>query len=122
MSGNGRSLLLLILGVGGFFVAAVTLADVLIRRRDLGRRRTLGITRTDLTALVSGRALVTALIGAVVGCTAAVVTNLVAVGIATPAGFAVAVGVLATLTAGLSSLLPAFYATRLDPVNVMRTP
>ena len=53
---------------------------------------------------------------------AAVVTNLVAVGIATPAGFAVAVGVLATLTAGLSSLLPAFYATRLDPVNVMRTP
>ena len=39
MSGNGRSLLLLILGVGGFFVAAVTLADVLIRRRDLGRRR-----------------------------------------------------------------------------------
>ena len=122
MSGNGRSLLLLILGVGGFFVAAVTLADVLIRRRDLGRRRTLGITRTDLTALVSGRALVTALIGAVVGCTAAVVTNLVAVGIATPPDFAVAVGVLATLTAGLSSLLPAFYATRLDPVNVMRTP
>jgi hypothetical protein len=66
---------------------------------------------------------------------AAVVTNLVAVGIATPPDFAVAVGVLATppdfavavgvlatLTAGLSSLLPAFYATRLDPVNVMRTP
>ena len=40
--------LLLILGAGAFFVSIVVLADVLIRRRDLGRRRTLGIGRGDL--------------------------------------------------------------------------
>lgn len=34
-------------------VAVVVLADVLVRRRDLGRRRTLGVTRGDLTALVT---------------------------------------------------------------------
>ena len=67
MSGFGRTLLLLILGAGGFFVAAVVLADVLIRRRDLGRRRTLGVTRADLIALVSLRTLITALLGAALG-------------------------------------------------------
>ncbi|TFI17992.1 permease, partial [Micrococcus endophyticus] len=36
LAGLGRSLLLLILGAGAFFVAIVVLADVLIRRRDLG--------------------------------------------------------------------------------------
>lgn len=44
MVGFGRMLLMLILTAGGVFVSAVVLADVLIRRRDLGRRRTLGIT------------------------------------------------------------------------------
>ena len=48
LAGLGRSLLLLILGAGAFFVSIVVLADVLIRRRDLGRRRTLGIGRGDL--------------------------------------------------------------------------
>ena len=41
----GRSLLLIILAVGGFFVASVVLADVLVHGRDLGRRRTLGAAR-----------------------------------------------------------------------------
>lgn len=44
LAGYGRSLLLLILGVGAFFVGTVVLSDILIRRRDLGRRRTLGAT------------------------------------------------------------------------------
>nr|MCW1079641.1 hypothetical protein [Streptococcus anginosus] len=52
VAGMGRALLILILGVGALFIAAVVLADVLIRRRDLGRRRTLGITRGGLVALV----------------------------------------------------------------------
>ena len=55
LAGLGRSLLLLILGAGAFFVSIVVLADVLIRRRDLGRRRTLGIGRGDLILLVAVR-------------------------------------------------------------------
>lgn len=121
MSGFGRTLLLLILTVGGFFVAAVVLADVLIRRRDLGRRRTLGITRTDLVALVTARTMITAVAGAVIGCAAAWGTNL-ATGYLTPADFTIAVGVLAVLVGSVAALPPAAYASRLDPVHVMRTP
>lgn len=118
---SGRALLLLILGVGGVFVAAVVLADVMVRRRDLGRRRTLGATRADLTAMVTVRAAVPAAIGAALG-------SLVAVAITTqggfppPADFAAAVAVLTTVTAAIAALLPAAYAARRDPVTVMRTP
>lgn len=121
MSGFGRTLLLLILGAGGFFVAAVVLADVLIRRRDLGRRRTLGITRTDLIGLVAARALLAAVLGALLGCVAGALVNQFT-GSPTPVDFVTGVGILACLAAGFATLPPAVYAARLDPVRVMRTP
>lgn len=121
LSGAGRSLLMLILVVGGVFVAAVVLADVLIRRRDLGRRRTLGITRSRLTALVAGRAVLTATLGALIGCVGGAVFN-ASLGAPTPWMFVVGVGVLALLAAGLAAIAPAAAAARLDPVTVMRTP
>ena len=120
LAGLGRSLLLLILGAGAFFVSIVVLADVLIRRRDLGRRRTLGIGRGDLILLVAVRTAVPALLGAVLGSGA---------GYAVVAGqggtlgvdFVAAVAVLAALTALLASLAPAAFAAFRDPVRVMRT-
>ena len=121
MSGFGRTLLLLILGAGGFFVAAVVLADVLIRRRDLGRRRTLGVSRADLIALVTLRTLITALLGAALGCAGGWIINQVS-GHPTPVDFTLAIGVLAGLVAAIAALPPAAYASRLDPVDVMRTP
>ena len=121
LTGSGRALLLLILAVGGCFVAAVVLADVLVRRRDLGRRRTLGITRADLISLVAGRAVLTSAIGALLGCTAGWFTNH-GLGVATPLDFVAGVGVLATLASGLAAVVPAVYAATRDPVAVMRTP
>lgn len=120
LASSGRALLLLILGAGSLFVAAVVLTDVLVRRRDLGRRRTLGITQRDLIALVAGRALLTAMLGALVGSAIGVLANQ-AVGIDTPIDFTIAIGMLASLTSGITALLPAMYAARLDPVAVMRT-
>lgn len=121
MAGFGRTLLLLILAAGGFFVASVVLSDVLIRRRDLGRRRTLGISRPDLVALVTVRTLVTALVGGLLGCVGGWVVNLTT-GFPTPVDFTAGVGVLAVLVAAVAALPPATYAAQLDPVNVMRTP
>lgn len=121
LSGSGRALLLMILTVGGFFVAAVVLADALVRRRDLGRRRTLGITRSDLVALVAGRAVLTSTLGALAGCIAGWSTNQ-AISSTTPVDFTVGIGVLAVLSAGIAALPPAWYAARMDPVAVMRTP
>lgn len=121
MSGFGRTLLLLILGAGGFLVAAVVLADVLVRRRDLGRRRTLGITRADLVALVALRTVITALLGAFLGCAAGWGVN-AALGALTPVDFTAGIGMLTAVVALLAALPPAAYACRLDPVAVMRTP
>ncbi|MFZ1412501.1 MAG: FtsX-like permease family protein, partial [Micropruina sp.] len=121
LAGFGRSLLLLILGVGAFFVATVVLSDVLVRRRDLGRRRTLGITRSFLTALVTIRTIGPAATGALVGTVTALIVN-VSTGTPIPTDFAQAVGVLAVITAAAAAIPPAWYAAQRDPVDVMRTP
>lgn len=121
LSGFGRSLLLLILGAGAVFVATVVLADVLVRRRDLGRRRTLGITRGALVALVAVRTTVAAALGAVVGGVVGLVV-VARAGTGVPVAFAAAVGILAVLTAFVACLPPAVFAARRDPVEVMRTP
>ncbi|MDE1654671.1 hypothetical protein PWJ82_05405 [Actinotignum schaalii] len=121
VAGMGRALLILILGVGALFIAAVVLADVLIRRRDLGRRRTLGITRGGLVALVIARIAYPAVGGTALGIAAAwaycrLSGNPVAL------DFSVAVGVLAVLVALLACIPPAIFAAYRDPVEVMRTP
>lgn len=121
IAGLGRSLLLIILGAGAFFVSTVVLADVLIRRRDLGRRRTLGITRSDLVTLVALRTSAPATLGAVLGAVGGYL--LVARELGTvPVDFALATTVLAVLTATIACLPPAAYAANRDPVEVMRTP
>jgi len=121
LAGFGRSLLLLILGVGACFVATVVLSDVLVRRRDLGRRRTLGATRADLTGLVVLRTTVPAITGATVGSALALALN-ASSGYPTPVNFGIAVATLASLAAALAAAPPAVYAAWRDPVNVMRTP
>lgn len=119
LQGLGRGLLLLIMGVGGFFVAVVVLSDVLVRRRDLGRRRTLGITRSDLVVLVAARTAVAAVLGSVLGAGAGVVAAVVGGG-GVGIDFAAAVAVLGAVTAVVACLAPAVYASRRDPVEVMR--
>jgi len=121
LAGAGRSLMLMILGVGGLFVAVVVLADVLIRRRDLGRRRTLGITRADLTCLVTFRAAAAALVGAIIGSGVGMIAC-TRIGQVPGVDFGAAVAIMATLTAAIAAVIPAAWAAQLDPVQVMRTP
>lgn len=121
LAGLGRSFLLLILAAGAFFVAAVVLADVLVRRRDLGRRRTLGITRGALVALVTARTAAPAVLGAVLGSSLGLAWVWRTTGQVLSA-FSVAVSVLGVLTAVVAGLAPAIFAARRDPVEVMRTP
>lgn len=118
---GGRSLMLLVLAVSAAIIAGLVWADTLVRRRELGRRRTLGVTRLDLTELVILRTAVAATIGAIGGTAAGVALN-VSLGSTTPIEFSIAVGVLAVLTASLAALLPAILASRRDPVEVMRVP
>lgn len=121
LSTSGRTLMLIILAAGAFFVAAVVFADTLIRRRDVGRRRTLGATRGDVAALVSARAIIPAGIGGAAGAVAGWLTA-AGYGHAPPVSFSIAVAMCTLVTTAVATLPPALIAARRDPVRVMRTP
>lgn len=117
----GRTLLLGVLGGGALLVAIVTLADVLVRRADLGRRRALGATRATIVGLVVLRTLVPALVGATVGVAAGMAFT-GRLGSVPPWDFTTGTAVLALLAAVVAAVLPALYAATRDPVRVLRTP
>lgn len=117
----GRNILYGVLGAGALLIAIVVLADVLIRRKDLGRRRALGATRSVITALVMLRTAIPALIGAALGAGLGFYLT-TRWHVAPPPTFAIATAVLATITSAASAILPAVFAARRDPVAVLRTP
>lgn len=121
LSQFSRALLTLVIASGAVLTAIVVLADSLVRQRDLGRRRALGASRSDLITLVVGRTTLTALAGAVAGTTGGWGATHV-VGHPPPVDFAFAVGVLAVLTASVAAVPPATLAAYRDPVVVLRTP
>ncbi len=116
-----RSLALLVLGAGAVLVAVVALADVLIRRTEIGRRRALGSPRWALIWIVIARSLVGALAGALAGTEAAVIL-VVRTGQRPDPAFTTATAVLALLATGLAATVPALVAAHQDPVRVLRTP
>lgn len=116
----GHQLLLTILSAGGLFIATVVLTDVLTRRRDLGRRRTLGISRSDLVSLVVTRALVAGSVGTFIGCMAAQapwwkITP-------APTAFVAGLAIETLLVTVIAAAPPALMAAWQDPVAVLRTP
>lgn len=117
----GRGMLALVMGAGAVLVAVVVLSDVLLHRRDLGRRRALGAPRWVIVGLVVLRTSLAGTLGAVLGTAfALVIAN--RVGGTPPATFSIAVAVIAILVAALAAVAPAVAASRADPVRVLRTP
>lgn len=117
----GKSLLYGALGIGSLLVAVVVFADILVRRKDLGRRRALGATRSDIVTLMLIRTLIPAVAGALVGMLGGLGIT-VSTGSVPPFAFCLGIVILALLSAGASSLVPAAYAANADPVKVLRTP
>lgn len=113
--------LLLILSAGAFFTALVTLTDVLLHRRQMGRRRALGITRTGLTVLTTLRICAPAVLGAALASAIAWSVTAWRLAVRVPADFTVAVTVLAVVVSAVAALVPAAWASRRDPVSVLRT-
>lgn len=116
-----RTLLLAVMAAGAVLVGVVAAADVLIRRRDLGRRRALGAPRWALTVLVVVRATCGGLVGALLASLLGLVLTDRA-GQVVPLTFVAGTAVLGVLAAAASSVPPAVAAARQDPVRVLRTP
>ncbi|WP_134772310.1 ABC transporter permease [Ornithinimicrobium flavum] len=121
LAGFGRTLLLAVLGGGALLTAIVVLADVLVRSKDLGRRRALGATRGTIISLVTLRTLGPALLGAALG-TGLGIYLTHRLDATPPWQFITGTATLALLAALAAAIPPALYAATRDPVRVLRTP
>jgi putative ABC transport system permease protein len=136
VAGTGAEPRFRMLLVAGFAVLAVVLAAVGIygviaysavqRTHEIGVRMALGAARRDVVLLVLAEGLLVAAIGVAVGLAgSAAITRLLQnqlVGITArdPIAFA-AGGVLLLAVAMVASGVPAWRATRVDPVTALRT-
>lgn len=115
-----RLLTLLTMSVGAILIAIVVLSQILLQRKDIGRRRALGAPRWAVTVLVISQVAIPATIGALVGAT---------IGLLLPGAghepldmpLAAASLIVGILVATLAAIPPALIAARRDPVRVLRT-
>lgn len=116
-----RSLTILVLLTGASLVAVVALADVLLHRADIGRRRALGAPRWALIWMLVSRSLIGALAGGVIGSLSAA-TLVLRNGQRPAVAYTLATVILALLSTGVATTVPALLAAHQDPVRVLRTP
>lgn len=117
-----RQLVAIVLAAGLVLTALAVYGAVTSRRKDFGRRRALGATRPTITTLVALQAGAAAALGALIG---TVTTGFILIqtsGEPPDTQFAVAVAILAVLTAILAAIPPALVAAYRDPVRVLRVP
>ncbi|WP_448062845.1 ABC transporter permease [Cellulomonas hominis] len=110
------------MGAGLLFVAVTLYSSIGARRRDFGRRRALGASRSALVVLVVGQAFWPALGGVLLGTAAGLVTLGLSSG-AMPAGaFTASVGVLVLVASVVAAVPAALGAALHDPVRILRVP
>lgn len=118
----GRTLVLSTFTGSSALVAAILFALVMMRRKDFGRRRALGATRSLIVALLLSQVALAAVGGVLLG-TVVALTLLTATQqpLPTPA-FIAAVGILAVFTGLVGAVLPAVFASTRDPLRELRVP
>lgn len=100
----------------------VVWAVVLLRRKDLGRRRALGASRLMIIGLTVGQVAVLTLLGAGIG---AGVASAIMVALGQPVppwDFHVAVSVALVSASTLLCIVPALWAAQRDPLTELRVP
>lgn len=119
---QARIIVLGVLTVATGITLVIVWGFVLMRRKDLGRRRALGASRSVIVALVVGQVFVTAAAAAVSG--ALLSLCLLAWTHSPPPEplYVLAVAIGLTATASLASALPAAIAANRDPLRELRVP
>ncbi len=117
----GRTLTLGILAVTAFLVAVLLYGMVMLRRKDFGRRRALGASQRLIVALITIQTAAVATVGAAIGSATALVV-LAATDPLPGWSYIAGVCILAVLVATVSALLPAFAASRREPIRELRVP
>lgn len=118
----GRQLVLMVLAAAVVLIGLTVYGSVTTRRRDFGRRRALGASRTALVALVVAQTGFVAAVGATMGTTVGTIIAHRLSGASLQPDFIVAVATLCILAAAIASLPPAIIAAHRDPVRILRVP
>ncbi len=122
LGASSRRLMLVILGVGLLIIAVTLTGAVSQRRRDFGRRRALGATRSAIAVLVLTQTAAASVLGAAVGVAVGlIVVRRLAGSLPSPA-FVLGVTTLAILAGLVAALPPACLAATRDPVRILRVP
>ena len=119
---SSRQLMLMVLGIGLLLVAITMTGAVNARRRDFGRQRAIGATRSAIVAMVLIQSLMSGAIGAVVGSAAGVAVMWGIAGAAPSLTFTLSVVLLSLLVTIVGAAPPAIAASRRDPVSILRVP
>ncbi len=117
-----RQLMALVMGVGAVIIAVTVLSAVVSRRRDFGRRRALGATRSALVATLLAQISVGALIGVAVGVCAGLAALALTTGSLPTWRFVAGVGGLTVVLALATATPIATYAAYRDPLRILRVP
>ncbi|WP_460946129.1 ABC transporter permease [Okibacterium endophyticum] len=115
-----RGLVLALMGLTGMLVAVLLYGLVMMRRKDFGRRRALGATRSLIVSLLLIQTAFLSIMGIVTGMMVAVVVLLVANDPLPGAAFSGALAVLTLLTTLIAALIPALIASRREPIRELR--
>lgn len=117
-----RQLALGVVAVGMVLLALTMTLALNSRRRDFGRRRALGASRSALVAVALVEAAFAVTIGAVLGAGAGTVAVLALIGTLPPGGFLIAATVLITLVGVAAAVPPSAIVAWQDPVKTLRVP
>jgi putative ABC transport system permease protein len=122
LGASSRQLMGTVLAIGMAIVGVTILGVVASRRRDFGRRRALGASRSSIVGSVVLQTAVAACAGTIIGSISGLAYS-AAQGQALPgAAFVIGSATLSVTSALLGSLLPAVVAARRDPVAILRVP
>lgn len=119
---EGRTVVGAVMGATALFALVVASGFAMANRRDLGRRRALGATRSLIVTLVVGQVFVTVSIGAGLGAALGAAWLAIEGSPQPPVAYLVAISVLVTAAASAATALPAVIAARRDPVRELRVP
>ena len=118
----GRQIALGTVAAGMVLIGLAMTLALVSRRRDFGRRRALGASRSALVALTLLEAGIPVIIGAVTGTVLGAVGITVLAGAAPPPLFTAGAFVLIAVTGTASAVIPAVIAARRDPLRILRVP
>jgi len=116
------SLVIIVVASTATLVSIVLFGLVLLKRRDFGRRRALGATRSLIVGLLLVQTFELALVGGALGSCLGLSMLAVTGSPFPPAAFVVATATLATIACLVGALLPAAVASRREPLKELRVP